>query len=177
MATININKKTGWAIAYIVAIFIAISCSPAKNNTGTNTVVPANSMAQTTSQDLCSRKVRYYIEKVHITNDNGSENEVSVSGTITLDPSARKITNTRREGKRESAAELSLVHCNLNGDMQNGEALYEVVEGIEQENGNTTIQRTKLKIDILEGLVNLSVTADNKAGGVKMTATRWEIAN
>jgi hypothetical protein len=172
-----VNKTTGWTPAYVIAIVMAVSCSPATNRMGKSAVVPATAMAQTTSQDLCGRTVRYYIEQVHITNGDGSENEVSVSGMLTLDPMARKITNTRGEEKRESTEELNLVHCSLNGDMQSGEALYEVVESVEQENGNTTIQRTNLKVEVLNGVINLLVTAENKAGGVKMTATRWEVVN
>ncbi|MBB1285366.1 hypothetical protein HRH25_13360 [Flavisolibacter sp. BT320] len=177
MITMAVNKKAGWAPAYIIILVIVASCSSAKNSMGKSAVVPAIPMAQTRSQDLCNRTVRYFIDKVLITNDNGSENEVAFSGTLIVDPMGRKITNTRTEGKRESTAELNLVNCILSGDMQNGEALYEVVESIEQENGNTTIQRTNLKIEVLKGVVNLSVTSDNKAGGVTMIATRWEVVN
>lgn len=177
MITMIVNKTTGWTSAYVIAIGMTVSCTPAKSSMGKSAVVPANPMTQTTSQGLCGRTVRYYIEQVHITNSDGSENEVSVSGTMTLDPLARKITNTRTGEKRESTEELNLVHCNLIDDMQSGEALYEIVEGVVQENGNTTIQRTNLKIEVLKGVVNLSVTAEKKAGGVKMTATRWEVVN
>ncbi len=180
MTTTNkwMAQRTGVRLAvFALMVTLMPSCSPAKRAAANGPLNGAAATEQKAGENLCDRTVKCYIEKSLFINEGGSEREDNTAVKLTLNPADKKLTVMIMETKKEEAQELRLVSCSLTVGMQGGEALYEVVESKLEENGNTVVQRVNLKVVAVKGIVTLSMFAEGKPGGMKATATQWEVAN
>ncbi|HVF96820.1 MAG TPA: hypothetical protein VM871_05850 [Flavisolibacter sp.] len=171
------QKTTARLAAFVMIVAFMPSCSPAKNTAAKKPLNAATTTAQKTDENFCDRTVRYYFEKVIITNEDGNEKEDNTAGTMTFNPSDGKMTMQAVGKEREEVAKINLISCTLSAGMQSGEALYEIIKSNVQENGNTVIKRTSLKLTAVKAVVHLFISSESKAGGIKGTATQWDVMN
>lgn len=171
----TINKLQGWTAAFVCFIAVTASCSPSKNSAGVTVITPAPAATKEIKEDFCRQSIRYYIEKSIISNEGQGEKEDLTAMTLVLNPGDKKFTVMLKEGNKVESQEMNVISCSLSEGLKSGEALYEIMENKQQENGGSGVTKINLKVVADKGTANLLIYSAEKSGGIKTMVTKWEI--
>ncbi|MDB5206842.1 MAG: hypothetical protein JWR72_1917 [Flavisolibacter sp.] len=146
-------------------------CSPAKQ-AGSKTTA-ATKQQTGAAQSMCSRTVKYYIEKSIITND-GVEKESDDAGELTINPADGQFTMRAIKQSSSETSPMQVESCSLTPGMKSGQAVY-TMKYDKSEGENTVVVTMVLKVEAVNGSVSIAISITGKEGGIKGVASNWEV--
>jgi|GEM_PF-5009635 len=150
------------------------ACSSAKNaRSQAANGTPAEPTS--TTEYLCNRTLKLYIKNGIVASASGEEKESNNPVELILAPGDGQMTMTEVKKAKSGKTAMKVESCNLSAGMRNGEAVYSTKSDHELENGDTVVTTTYVKLEAVNGVVNIFVSSPGKPGGLKAVVDSWEV--